>query len=89
MACLIQTLVGLIVVGLLLLFCVAPIYKYRANIKRWIKEPDYGSICSWEQDGTKKAQRDVTKAEWKLEDAKDYLTYRQNKDKSKEAETGE
>ena len=63
---------------ILLLILVTPclfIYKYRAQIKLWAKEPTYGDMRTWRPDRVKRAQREVVKAQWELEDEQGYLEY--------------
>ena len=73
---LISHLVGAIFCGLLILGVPAAImYKYRRQIRRWIKDPDYGDLRTWDVPRQKRAERCVIKAEWKLQDAEDYLEY--------------
>lgn len=78
---LILTLVTLVLLVFVVGVPVAFLYRYRANIKRWITDSSY--CVEWNQDAVKRAHRGVTKAEWKLEDAQDYLTFKMA-EKSKE-----
>ena len=82
-----EGLVSLVTCLLVLMVLAIPlviVYKYRAKIRRWINEPTYGDLSSWEVDGVKRAERGVTKARWRLEDAEDYLGWKKEKDKNKE-----
>lgn len=75
MESLIELAAGLII----LMFLAIPlgfIWKYRAKIKKWLKEPQYGDLSSWKVDGVKRAERKVVEAEWELEDAKDFLAWK-------------
>jgi len=54
------------------------IFKYRAQIKRWAKEPTYGDMRTWHPDRVIRAQREVVKAQWKLDDEQSYLEYLQS-----------
>lgn len=71
-----ETLAEMLVFLLAIMVLLVPflfVYKYRASIKKWIRNPYYGDMAGWEPDAIKRAERGVTKAEWRLEDAKDFL----------------
>ena len=61
-------------------------YKYRDNLRRWIKNPDYGDLRTWEAPRAERAKRSVIKAQWKLEDAEKYLKYLEEESEKKEAD---
>ena len=63
------------------------LYRYRYEIKRYFKDKEYPRY--WEQSGVKLAERSVTKAQWKLEDAEDYLVFKVKKQAEKEADKPE
>ncbi len=63
-----------------------PVYKYRVQFKRWIKDPRYGDLRTWEPDKITCAKRGLIKAQWKVEDAQEYLAYLEAEPKT---ETGE
>jgi len=83
-----EGLINLVVCLLVLMILAVPlvfVYKYRAKIGKWIKEPTYGDLSVWDVDGIKRAERGVVKAQWKVEDAQDYLEWRkQRKQEEKE-----
>jgi len=80
---LVNLVVGLIVLAILAIPLIA-VYKHRDVIKRWVKEPDYGSLAMWETDGVKRAERGVIKAKWRVEDAEDYLEWKKKKQSKSE-----
>jgi len=77
-------LVACLVAMIILAMPMAVIYKYRAKIKRWIKEPTYGDLSTFDVDGVKRAERGVIKAQWKLEDAEDYLKWKKERKQPQE-----
>ena len=80
-------LFGLVTSLLVLMILAIPfvfVYKYRAKIKRWIKEPTYGDLSTWDVDGIKNAERGVIKAQWRLENANAYLEWKRKKAKLQE-----
>ncbi len=78
------SLLGVMILAIPFVF----VYKYRAKIKRWIKEPTYGDLSTWDVDGIKSAERGVIKAQWRLENANDYLEWKRKKaELQKEPET--
>jgi len=77
---LVVSLLALMVLAIPLVF----VYKYRAKIKRFIKEPTYGDLFMWDIDGIKRAERNITKVQWKLEDAESYLKWKKERQQSQE-----
>jgi len=75
-----SSIIYLIILALIL----GILYRYRYEIKRFLKDREYPRY--WEQDGVKMAERSVIKAQWKLEDAKDYLDFKVKKQAEKDAE---
>ena len=61
------SLLGLI---LIIAFVGVPLYKYRAVVKRYIKEPDYGSSFSVSRDKVLRRR---------IEDAQDELEWREKR----------
>lgn len=63
------------------------VFRYRGQIKRWLTDTGYGK--TWEQDAVKRAERAVTRAEWRLEDARDHLLYQKDRKAKDNGETGD
>lgn len=80
-------LVGGLIALIALAFVLAPIWKYRHQILHWVKDPEYCDMRTWEQKREIKAERSLTKAQWKVQDCQDYLSYLKNKEAEK-PETG-
>jgi len=79
-----ESLVQLVVALILVVVLAIPfafVYRHRAEIKRWINDTNYPAM--WETDPVKEAERQVMKAEWKLEDARDYLVFKREKEAKK------
>ena len=87
-----DSLLQLVVGFLMLLFLCIPLaflWKYRLIIKRWINDINYGDIRTWEANKTTRAERELIKANWKVQDAQGYLVYlKEQEAKEKETETG-
>ena len=84
---LIEFMSALVFLFFVLMFMAIPIaisYRYRESIKRWVKDPKSYSI--WKAKPTTEAERDIVEAEWKLEDAREKLSWHQAKEKEESAE---
>lgn len=84
LASLMATLVMVLIMAVPLAF----IYRHRSAIKQWISDKEYKPFHMWRQDCIKQAERDVIKAEWELEDARDFLVYKQAEKAKKDAGEG-
>lgn len=86
-----EGLVNIVVSFIALLVVSIPLlvaYKYRYQIKGWVSKPS--ELSMWEVNGVKRAEREVVKAQWKLDDAEEYLQWKREKEaRTKETETGE
>lgn len=54
------------------------IYKYRRPLKKWAKDEKYGS--TWTPSRVTRAERELIKANWRVQDAEAYLGYCREKD---------
>lgn len=80
---LLEFVAGITILGFLL-FPYAIVYRYRETIKKWLTDTNF--CKSWKVDPVKKAKRGVVQAEWALEDAQDYLAFKESQQESQENE---
>jgi len=85
MESLISSVAGILTI-MILVVPLAFVWKYRQFIKRWLNDVDYGDLRTWEQKRATRAERDLIKANWKSQDAQDYLTYIKTKEEKTETE---
>ena len=83
-----DTLATLVLFLIIILPVACLIYKYRAQIKRWVTNVNYGDIRNWGIPRKTRAERSIVEAQWKLDDARAYLDYLNSKPDKVEEERG-
>jgi len=83
MESLVELATGLLVL-MILAVPLAFVYRYRAVIKKWITDKE--SYTVWDKSAATRAERDIIKAQWRLDDAKTYAEWVATKDAQEEAD---